>query len=87
MFFREKRKFVKITEEQLRTVERVQKIRKKIQKLHKDFAVTGYIGWYKEYSFDRYNFGEEYQEVLRDYIRNKIKELEQEEKSLIKGDE
>lgn len=85
MFLKKKRKYQKITEEQLKTVERVQEIREEIQGLHKDFAVTSYIGWFTEYSFDRYNFGEEYQKVLRDYIRDKIEELKEEEKNLLRG--
>lgn len=89
MFFRKKKEYQKITEEQLRTVKRIQEIEKYIQGCRKDFSNLDNLGWYSTYSFDheRFYFGDEYIKILENYIKEKIKELEEEKEGLMLGDE
>ena len=89
MFFRKKKEYQKITEEQLRTVKKIQEIEGKIIGHHKDLNNLENIGWHSSYSynFDRFCFGKEYEKVLEKYIKEKIKELEEEKEGLMLGDE
>ena len=89
MFFRKKKEYQKITEEQLRTVKRIQEIEKYIQGCRKDFSNLDNLGWYSTYNFnsERFYFGDEYIKILEKYIKEKIKKLEEEKEGLMLGDE
>lgn len=91
MFFKKKEKdeYKKITKEQLKTVERVQQINAEIKAAHKDFYEVSNLAIYKYYSntHEYFCFNSEYEDVIRDYIREKIEKLQQEKENLLKGDE
>lgn len=89
MFLKKKRKYEKITEEQLRTVKRVQQIEAELKAAREDLHSVDDLAWYKYYSGTHgyFNFNDEYENVIRDYISEKIDKLDEEKQSLIRGDE
>lgn len=89
MFFKKNKEYKKITREELRTMERIQEIKKEILKLNKDFYNLEWLGWHRTFNaeYGAFTFEDDYQKVLKKYILEKTEKLHEEMESLIRGDE
>lgn len=87
MFFR-KKKENKVTKDQIRVVKEIQYIDEKIRMFRDDYQHLDWLGWNKRWDLD-YGFfynNSEYEEIIEQHIKKRIKELEKEKMKLIAGD-
>lgn len=88
MFFK-KKKENKVTKDQIRVVEEIQYIDEIIRMFRDDYQHLDWLGWNKRCNFD-YGFfynNIEYEEIIEQHIKKRIKELENKKMKLIAGDD